>query len=56
MLYELSQFPLPCDFELVSVVDTSLPSSTCMDDEWDTERGAGVFGTFFEELFFVFWR
>jgi len=40
MLYELSHFPLPCDVELVSVVDTPLPSSTCIDDERDTERGA----------------
>jgi hypothetical protein len=56
MLYELSQFPFPCDFELVSVIDASLPSSTCIDDERDTERGADVFGTCFEELFFVVWR
>jgi hypothetical protein len=56
MLYELSQSPLPCDSELASVVATSLPSSTCIDDERDTERGANVSGTCFEELFFVVWR
>jgi hypothetical protein len=56
MLYKLSQSPLPCDSELVSVVDTSLPSSTCIDDERDTKRGAEVSGTFLEELFFAVWR
>jgi hypothetical protein len=55
MLYELLQFPLPCGFELASVTERSLPSSTCIDDERDTERGADVCGTCFGELFFWFW-
>ena len=56
MLYELSQSPLPCDSELASVVATSLPSSTCIDDERDTERGADVFGACFGELVLGTWR
>jgi hypothetical protein len=56
MLYELSQSPLPFDFELDSAVDTSLPSSTFIDDERDTEHGTDAFGTCFEELSSVVWR
>jgi hypothetical protein len=56
MLYELLQVPFSCGFKLVSATDRSLPSSTCIDDERDTERGAEVFGTCFGELFFWVWH
>jgi hypothetical protein len=56
MLYVLLQVSLPCDFELVSEADRSFPSSTCIDDERDTERGADVFGVCFGELVLGTWR
>jgi hypothetical protein len=56
MLYELLQVSLPCDFGLVSEADRSFPSSTCIDDERDTERGADVFGACFGELVLGTWR
>jgi hypothetical protein len=56
MLYELLQGSLPCNLELVSVQDRSLPSSTRIDDERDTERGSDVCETCFGGLFFGVWR
>ena len=56
MLYVLLQVSLPCDFGLVSEADRSFPSSTCIDDERDTERGADVFGACFGELVLGTWR
>jgi hypothetical protein len=56
MLYELSKAFSSCGFELVSATERSFPSSTCIDEERDTERGADVCGTCFEELFFGVWR
>jgi hypothetical protein len=56
MLYELLQVPLSRGFKLVSATDRSFPSSTCIDDERDTERGAEAFGTRFWELVLGVWR
>jgi hypothetical protein len=49
MLYELLEGHSSHDFELVSIPGrSSLPSSTCIDDERDTERRADVWATCFE--------
>jgi hypothetical protein len=56
MLYELLQVPLSRGFNLVSATDRSFPSSTCIDDDRDTERGAEAFGTRFWELVLGVWR
>lgn len=55
MLYEPLEGHLSHDFELVSVPGRfSLPSSTCIDDERNTERRADVWATCFEGPVFRF--